>query len=85
MESKSKNGGTFDPSATPSMNFGVSTSPVVHRFFTLGSFPLSYYLTPCFQAFIRSLPRFFARVFLQLPVARRLRFGLLCGFPAPPV
>jgi len=34
---------------------------------------------------IRALPRFFARVFARLPVARRLRFAPLCELQFPPL
>ena len=49
-----------------------------------GLFPTVVALPRSSTRLIHVLPQFFARVFARLPVARRLRFGLLCGFPSPP-
>jgi len=65
---------------TLSTNFGISTTSIVRRFFTLGPFSSSRCLTPFFQALFRGLPWFFAPVFPRFPVVRRLRFGHLCRF-----
>lgn len=75
---KKRNGRNSALLFTLSANFGISTTPVVRCFFSLGPFSHSHCLTPCFLAFFRGLPWFLALVFPRLPVVRRLRFGHPC-------
>ena len=77
--------GTLALLHTLSTNFGISTTSVARRFFTLGPFSSSRCLTPFFQALFRGLPWFFAPVFPRFPVVRRLRFGHLCRLLFRPI